>query len=376
MNYRANLYKDRAEAASVKAKAVAEKAAAEGRAMTATEKSVYDSAMAELGKCLEGVKAARKDEAFADHLRAEFGGTFGTGTGTKSDRRLSFKGMAGAVVKSMVGEGMGTKALAPSGAAVVAQGFTPDPVALGRPAQGLLDILPVTVHGTAEYAFLSQGTRTNNADVVAEGDTKPTSVIGLTRVEQTLAVIAHLSEGIPRYWVLDNTSLETFVANELEYALRAAVEAKVLADVNGTSGIQTQAYSTSVVQTIRKALTKVEVAGYAPGAIVLHPSDFETVELGVSTANAIEYAGLPFDAAARRLFGVPIAVTVSATAGVGHVLAADAVGLDTDSQGVQVQWSENSNATDFAQNLVRCRVEGRYGTSVYSPLGVVVATLD
>jgi hypothetical protein len=79
---------------------------------------------------------------------------------------------------------------------------------------------------------------------------------------------------------------------------------------------------------------------------------------------------LPYDPASRRLFGVPIVATVSEAAGVGHVLATDAVVVDTDSQGVGVQWSENSNADDFSKNLIRARCEGRFGTSVLSPLGV------
>ena len=54
----------------------------------------------------------------------------------------------------------------------------------------------------------------------------------------------------------------------------------------------------------------------------------------------------------------------------GHVLATDAVVVDTDSQGVGVQWSETSNSDDFAKNLIRARVWGRFGTSVLSPLGV------
>lgn len=40
-----------------------------------------------------------------------------------------------------------------------------------------------------------------------------------------------------------------------------------------------------------------------------------------------------------------------------------------------MQWSETSNSDDFAKNLIRCRCEGRYATSVYSPLGVVSADL-
>ena len=213
--------------------------------------------------------------------------------------------MGAKVATQMLGPD-GTKALAPSGAAVVGQEFQADPVALGQVATGLLDLLPVLQHTTAEYAYLRQTTRTNNAAVVAEGATKPTSVYSVTRIEQSLAVVAHLSEGIPRYWLLDNGALEMFVENELTFGLQVAVEAKVLTDVNATSGIQTQAYSTSVLTTLRKGLTNLETAGYAAGAIVLHPSDWEGVELALSSMNAIEHLALPYDRTTRRLFGVPV----------------------------------------------------------------------
>ena len=45
----------------------------------------------------------------------------------------------------------------------------------------------------------------------------------------------------------------------------------------------------------------------------------------------MEHLSLPYDPASRRLFGVPIVATVSEAAGVGHVLALDAVALDADS---------------------------------------------
>ena len=355
---------------------IAAKAVNENRAMTRDERALYDSAMSKARPILDGLKADRSDaavEAYARGLFDKIGG--GVGNGAKAGQRLSFKNMASGIGNRMMAGDMGTKALAPSGAAVVAQSFIGDPIALGRAASGLLDVLPVAVQSSAEYAYLRQTTRTNNAAAVADGATKPTSVLGLTRVEQSLAIIAHLSEGIPRYWLVDNAAVEQFVNAELEFGLQKAVEAKVISDINGTGGIQTQAWSTSIAQTLRKSLTKLEVAGYTPGAILLHPSDFETVELAVSTTNAVEHVGLPYEAAQRRLFGVPIAVSVSATAGVGHVLAADAVVLDTDSQGVQVMWSETSNADDWSKNLIRSRVEGRYGTSVLSPLGVVSADL-
>jgi hypothetical protein len=307
------------------------------------------------------------------YVRSEFG-AIGGSAGAKAGQRLSFKNMVGGLANRMMTGDLGAKALAPSAATVIAQA-TPDPVALGRAATGLRDILPVRVEAAAEYAFLRQSTRTNNAAVVADGVTKPTSVLGLTRVEQSLAVITHVSEWIPRSWLVDIAAVEQFVNAELEFGLQKAVEAKTIADINGTSGIQTQAWSTSIAQTLRKSLTKLVVAGYTPGAILLHPSDFETFELAVSATTAVEHVGLPYQAAQRRLFEVPIVVAVSATARVGHFLAVNSVVADTDSAGVQVMWSEERNSDDWAENLTRLTIECRSGTSALSPLGVVVADL-
>jgi hypothetical protein len=57
------------------------------------------------------------------------------------------------------------------------------------------------------------------------------------------------------------------------------------------------------------------------------------------------------------------------------VLATDAVVVDTGSQGIGVQRSENSNADDFSKNLIGAHCEGRFNTSVSSPAGVVSCDL-
>ena len=85
--------------------------------------------------------------------------------------------------------------------------------------------------------------RTNAAAIVAEGSVKPTSTYTLVRIEDKLDVVAHLSEAIPRFWIIDNASLEAFLRSELEFGLQVAVEAMIIADVAGTSGIQVQPYS-------------------------------------------------------------------------------------------------------------------------------------
>ena len=343
---------------------------------TVTERFM-DGVEAEYARLQQQLRTVNKAQSMSHYADFSTPAPGGREAGSLDDgRRLSFKGLAAPLArKILVDDGTGVKTLAPSGAAVVDQSFRADPIALGKVATGLLDVLPVVPQPTGSFAYLRQTTRTNNAAVVADYAAKPTSSYGVTRVEQSLAVIAHLSEGVPRYWFLDNDSLQAFVGNELAYGLNLAVEAKVFADIAAVSGKQTQAFATSPLATIRKAITKLELAGWEPAALVLHPSDWEGVELALASTSAVEYRGLPYDPATRRLFGIPVVTTPSATAGTAHTLAAEAVVLNTDNTGIGVQWSETSNATDFAENLLRARCEGRFATSIYRPGGIVVTAL-
>ena len=79
-----------------------------------------------------------------------------------------------------------------------ARSSKPTPSHWVRWPPGCWDLLPVLQHTTAEYAYLRQTTRTNNAAVVAEGASKPTSVYSVTRIEQSLAVRAAALN--PRTW--------------------------------------------------------------------------------------------------------------------------------------------------------------------------------
>ena len=90
--------------------------------------------------------------------------------------------------------------------------------------------------------------------------TATTNSATATAIPSERDVDAHLSEGIPRFWLLDNSALETFVDNELRFGLQVAVAPKVLTDINAISGIQTQAYAALVLATLRKGLTKLEVS--------------------------------------------------------------------------------------------------------------------
>jgi hypothetical protein len=101
------------------------------------------------------------------------------GFGKDSGRRLTFgqKTATELANKIMPDGSLGTKALAPSGSAVTGQEFRPDPVALGRPAYSLLDVLPVVAHDGPGFAYLRQSVRTTNAAVVPDNSVKPTVLV-------------------------------------------------------------------------------------------------------------------------------------------------------------------------------------------------------
>lgn len=124
---------------------------------------------------------------------------------------------------------------------------------------------------------------------------------------------------------------------------------------------------------------QVETSLWHVLAVKSHPTPeyaWEGVELALSSTNAIEHLSLPSDPASRRLFGVPIVATVSQAAGVGHVLARDAVVVDTDTIGVGVQWSETSSADDFSKNLIRALCEGLFRDQRPQPAGRRLLRLD
>lgn len=51
-----------------------------------------------------------------------------------------------------------------------------------------------------------------------------------------------------------------------------------LTGLANTSGIQTQAYTTSPILTARAAVTKVEVLGFQPSVFAVNPTTWEAIE--------------------------------------------------------------------------------------------------
>jgi HK97 family phage major capsid protein len=233
-------------------------------------------------------------------------------------------------------------------------------------------------------SYLRQGTRTNNAAVVAEGGTKPTSLMGLERIDTVLKVVATLSEPVNRFWLSDSQSLQTWITQELTANVDVAIEALVFSTLGGTSGVQTQAAGTDGVETLRKALTKIQNVGGANPFVVMHPSDFEAISLlreastnafiaGSSAIQTVPGGAIsaPYGPAALSSWGMPVALSIAATAKTAWVVAADAILLFVDGT-VLVDWDSSSR---FATNEVVGRAETRVYPAVVKPMSCVKVTL-
>jgi HK97 family phage major capsid protein len=289
-----------------------------------------------------------------------------------------------AVVKANSNE-YGFKALLASGSTAVSVPLAVDPVRPGERLQFLRQLIPTERDDVGRFSYLRQTTRTNLAAVVAEGATKPTSIYTLTRVDDRARVIAHLSEQIARQSIDDAALLKQFIEQEMRLGLALELDDEILnGDGTGehfvgilsaaatTAGVQPQAWSTNMLVTIRKAITKLEVIDLAADGIVVNPADWETMELMLDGANGdfILEESLPIDRATRRLWGVPVLVTNAIPAGVG--LVGDFRGSSRlwIREEAKLDWSENI-ASDFTLNYVRFRAEMRAGFGLLRPTGFV-----
>ncbi|WP_460463344.1 phage major capsid protein, partial [Arthrobacter pigmenti] len=228
---------------------------------------------------------------------------------------------------------------------------------------------------------LKQNSRGDNAGVVAPGATKPTSTMGLVKEENRLRVVATLSEPIDKYVLEDNSNLQVWVASELTGAVQSALEQEILSgDGTGehftglanTSGIQTHvATAADRLVTMNQSLSKLETVGEAPSVFVIHPDDWGLITTTRNTSGGFDVGG-PVDAATRRAWGVPVALSNRVAVGGGYLLGEGAAVIGRDGAGLRTEWN---SSIGFATNEVQARTEGRFSLDVLKPLAVVKINL-
>lgn len=380
-------WKQKLEAALKAAREIAVKAQSQGREhLTASEMQAFDAEMAKADEARAKIKLIEESDArfkalgeLDPDLHPRYGGE------AKAGDVLSFKGLGRRLKASMREDDhlFNVKSLIAAGSTVTTAQTLTSPVAMEKPATGLLDLLPVRIIEGDRYTYLQQTKRDNKAAPVAAGGTKPTSEYTLTRVDGKLQIIAHLSEAIPEQWLSDEPALGQFLETEMAYGIQVAVEDQVL---NGdgdepnllglleVSGIQSQAFNTSKIRTVRSAITKVEALGFTASGLVLHPLDWEDIETAADGEDRFFMTpeGSPIDRARRRLWGVPVALSL-AVEQESAVLVSDGSASIVTNRRLDFQMGRVGD--DFSKNQVRARVEGRFGVETYRPTGIVAIDL-
>jgi HK97 family phage major capsid protein len=216
----------------------------------------------------------------------------------------------------------------------------------------------------------------NTAIEVAEGQPKPEGTFTFTVQSKALATIA-VWVPITRQAAEDNAQLTGYIQGRLSYAVNKRLNGQCLngdgvapniMGILGTVGVQTMSLATAVTMLValRKMITKVQIAGFTPDGAVLHPTDWETIELGVGTDGQFNFTRDPASLATPRVWGLPVVPTVAIAAGTALVGAFAEAATLWRKQGVRILMSD-SHASNFTSNILVILAELRAQLAVYVP---------
>ena len=253
------------------------------------------------------------------------------------------------------------------------------------------DLFPVRTTSAAIIEYFRMTGFTNNAATVAERGTeggnpvfgaKPQSTMTFEGVQAPVRTIAHW-EAAHRNVLADEPQLRSIIDNELMYGLRLQEDAQILSGdgtgenltgVLNTSGIQTYNWGdgalTPVPDTkadaIRRAATLSFLAYYEPTGVVLHPNDWEDIELTKDSngqylvAVSVALGGEP------RVWRMPVVETPAITEGTALVGAFGTGAQLYDREQANIRISEQ-HSDFFVRNAIVVLAEQRLALAVKRP---------
>ncbi|MFO7743380.1 MAG: phage major capsid protein [Anaerolineae bacterium] len=266
---------------------------------------------------------------------------------------------------------------------------------MGRYALNVLDLISRRQTTSDLVEFVRQTTRVQEADTVAEanvtdytgatGEVKGDKPEGTLEFEKVQAAVKTIAVWIPatKRALSDASQIRGIIDQELRDDLMEELEDQILngggvgEDFTGifnTAGVLEQAWDTDIFTTARNAITYLQVTGRAtPTAWVLHPEDWETVELTQDGNDRYYYAG-PQARGPQVLWGIPVVTSQSLTQGTG--LLGDfrkAILWDREAASIQVS---DSHSDFFIRNMVAILAEMRAAFGLIRPSGFVEVAFE
>jgi len=258
------------------------------------------------------------------------------------------------------------------------------------------DLFPARTTNSAVVEYFRQTGFTNNASVVPEYSSgnfgaKPQSTMTFVGEQAPVRTIAHW-EAAHRNVLADEPQLRSIIDNELLYGLRLTEDAQILSgagtgeDLTGilnTSGIQTYSWSagatTPVADTkadaLRRAATLAYLAYYEPTGIIVHPADWEDIELTKNSQGTYLLAMSVAGGAESRVWRIPVIDTPAITEGVALVGAFGTGAQLYDREAASIRISEQ-HSDFFVRNAIVVLAEERLALAVKRPEAFVKVTFD
>ena len=249
-------------------------------------------------------------------------------------------------------------------------------VTAARTALVIRDLFGSETISGSSLTFLVEGAMEGSAKVTAEGAEKAqVHFADPTPVTVSLKKVTEYIKESDEY-VEDYAFLASAVNGRLLYALGLTEQNELVADLVGTSGIQTDTASwtadtkaDALADIIFGALMDVqEQSGFAADAIVMNPATWQILRLGKDSNNQYYGGGYFADGQGKQLWGVPVVVTTAVTNSQIIVGAFKTCGSVVQKGGVSVEMT-NSNEDDFKKNLMTIRAEERLALAVRRPAG-------
>lgn len=218
---------------------------------------------------------------------------------------------------------------------------------------------------------------TNASAIAPEKSLKPQSDLTFDIETASVKTIAHWIPAT-RQIIADAPQLRSYVDNRLKYGLELTEESQILygdglsdnmQGIMTNPNIQNQGQrptnATSMIDWIRSSITKSVLAGYPATGIVLHPTDWETIELSKGDDGHYIWINVN-DGGQSRLWRVPV---VQSTALVQSEFLVGAFGLGGqlwDREQANVRISEH-HSDYFTKNMLAILAEERLALTIYRP---------
>jgi HK97 family phage major capsid protein len=260
----------------------------------------------------------------------------------------------------------------------------------------IADLLASGTTTSSSLSYVIEAAFNDNTATVAEKGAKPQLDLTLARRQDNVSKIANIAK-VTDEMFQDAEQFQAYLSQRMVFGVQRAEEAQLL-NGSGTApnlqgilnrtglapAVVTAAGLTAVkaMEGIFNQITQLRAVSFVePDAVVIHPTDWQTIRLGKDNQGQY-YAGGPFTGAygnpgpsnTANIWGLKAVITTAIAQGTVLVGNFQQSAQVFRRNGITVEMT-NSNVDDFQNNLVTLRAEERLALAVYRPAGFGKVTL-